>query len=105
MSFMYDNLERIEEENVAQKIRQYWADTTISDEEKLLGFEMDLADFDLRNTTFIELRGIALGLLALGVIDGTTAGVMANINTVRRRAGSEVFVRLFGLPCSCFLVG
>jgi hypothetical protein len=103
MSFMYDNLERVrdriayynpepdaryrgdsgfnvEEENVAQKIRQYWADTTISDEEKLLGFEMDLADFDPRNTTFIELRGIALGLLALGIIDGTTAGVMTNID-------------------------
>jgi hypothetical protein len=113
MSFMYDNLERVrdriayynpkpdaryrgdsgfnvEEENIAQKIRQYWADTTISNEEKLLGFEMDLADFDPRNTTFMELNRIALGLEALGIIDGTTGGVLTNIEIDYDSNGNQI---------------
>lgn len=66
----------LEEEDIFQKIRQYWADTSIPDEEKLRGFEMDLADFDPRNTTFMELRKISMGLEALGIVDNTTGGVL-----------------------------
>ena len=66
----------VEEEDIFQRIRQYWADENIADDEKLRGFEMDLSGFDPRNTTFMELNKIALGLEALGIIDTTTGGVL-----------------------------
>jgi hypothetical protein len=65
-----------EEEGIMQKVRQYWADTSIPNEVKLLGFEMDLSTFDPRNTSFVELNKIAQGLAALGIIDGATASVL-----------------------------
>lgn len=80
----------LEEEAVFQKIRQYWADKTIPDDEKLRGFEMDLAEFDPRNTTFIELRTISLGLEALGLIDTTTGSVLSMVDLEFDAAGNQI---------------
>jgi hypothetical protein len=79
----------LEEEDVFQKIRQYWADKTIPDEEKLRGFEMNLADFDPRDTTYTELHKIALGLEALGIIDTTTGSILTMVDLDFDAAGNQ----------------
>ena len=79
-----------EEESITQKLRQYWADDSISNEVKLRGFDMDLSTFDPRNTTFMELNKIALGLEALGIIDFTTGGVLTTADLEFDRQGNQI---------------
>lgn len=61
-----------DEEAVMQKLRQFWADESIPNDVKLSGFELDLADFDPRNTSFNEMKTIGLLLLDLGIVDSAT---------------------------------
>ncbi|HEX8595500.1 MAG TPA: hypothetical protein VF682_19825 [Pseudomonas sp.] len=77
-------------ETAAQKLRHYWDDKSIPNEVKLLGFEMDLSDFDPRNTTFTELRKIRIGLQELGIIDFTTGGVLDGIDLEFDAQGNQV---------------
>lgn len=79
-----------EEEDVFQKVRQYWADERIPNEVKLLGFEMDLSNFDPRDTTFMELRTIRIGLQALGIIDPTTGGCIDGIDLEFDAMGDQI---------------
>jgi hypothetical protein len=79
-----------EEESITQKLRQYWADDSIPNEVKLLGFEIDLSTFDPRNTSYMELNKIALGLEALGIIDFTTGGVLTKADLEFDSQGNQI---------------
>jgi len=63
----------VQEESVTQKLRQYWADDSISNADKLQGFDLDLKDFDPRSASYKELSEISRALTDLGIIDHTTA--------------------------------
>ncbi|MFJ4141281.1 hypothetical protein [Pseudomonas sp. NPDC089734] len=70
--FKTDSGFKYEDEEVLQKLRQYWADETISNAVKLQGFDLDLSGFDPRNTSFNEMKGIGILLMDLGIIDQAT---------------------------------
>jgi hypothetical protein len=88
--FITDSGFTIQEENVKQKLRQYWADERVPVSEKLKGFDMDLTGFDPRNTTNRELRAIAVRLADLGLIDYGTAGGLGGIDVDFDAQGNEI---------------
>lgn len=71
-----------QEESIAQKLRQYWADDSISNASKLEGFEFDLSGFDPMNTSNREVTKISVALEEMGIIDCATGSWL-------RGAGSE----------------
>ncbi len=88
--FITDSGYTVQEESVKQKMRQYWADDSISNGTKLKGFDMDLTGFDPRKTTNRELREIAGRLADLGLIDYATAGGLSGIDLEFDADGNEI---------------
>lgn len=79
-----------DEEAVKQKVRQYWADTSISNMKKLEGLNIDLAGFDPRRTSNKELREIAAILVDRGIIDGDLMSSVAAIDVQFDSTGKEI---------------
>ncbi|MFJ5299543.1 hypothetical protein ACIQAL_23860 [Pseudomonas sp. NPDC088368] len=79
-----------QEESVKQKVRQYWADESISNKEKLKGFNLDLSGFDPRNTTNRQLREIGNVLVDMGIIDYGTSGWLSGIDLDFDAQGNEI---------------
>lgn len=79
-----------QEERLSEKLRQYWADTNISNAEKLEGFDYDLSDFDPRNTTPNELIKIALALYGMGIIDDATVVGLTSAGDDFDRYGNQI---------------
>jgi hypothetical protein len=78
-----------QEESIKQKVRQYWADGSISNQQKLKGFNLDIAGFDPRNTTNRQLREIGNTLADLGIIDYGTSGWLSGIDLEFDALGNE----------------
>jgi len=79
-----------QEESIKQKVRQYWADGSISNAQKLKGFTLDISGFDPRNTTNRRLREIGNVLADLGIIDYGTSGWLSGIDLEFDEQGNEV---------------
>lgn len=79
-----------QEESIKTKVRQYWADTSISNAEKLKGFDMDLSGFDPRNTTNRQLREIGNTLADMGIVDYATSGWLSGIDVDFDAQGNEI---------------
>ncbi|MGV8919832.1 MAG: hypothetical protein ACOH2R_18855 [Pseudomonas sp.] len=79
-----------QEQNLEQKVRQYWADKSISNAEKLKGFDLDLSNFDPRNTNNMELRKISNALDDLGIIDRSTGGWFGGSDLEFNSLGNEI---------------
>ncbi|WP_397449732.1 hypothetical protein [Pseudomonas sp. NA-150] len=80
----------MQEQNLEQKVRQYWADKSISNAEKLKGFDLDLSKFDPRNTNNMELRKISNALESLGIVDQSTGGWFGGANLEFNSLGNEI---------------
>lgn len=78
------------DEDVSQKLRQYWADKNIPSTDKLKGFDFDLSTFDPRKTSFKELREISNVLIGMGIIDHTTASCLTGPGSDFDRYGKQV---------------
>lgn len=78
------------EESLKQKVRQYWADDNVSNQQKLNGFDLDISGFDPRHTTNRELRQISQVLIDIGVIDYDTAGCLGGVDLEFDDMGKEV---------------
>lgn len=78
-----------QEETIKAKVRQYWADTTISNAQKLSGFKMDLSGFDPENTTNRQLREIGNVLADMGIVDYETSNWLSSINAEFDSQGNE----------------
>ncbi|WP_447649131.1 hypothetical protein [Pseudomonas abietaniphila] len=78
-----------QEESIKQKVRQYWADSSISNAQKLKGFDLDISGFDPRNTTNRQLRQIGSALVEMGVIDWGTSGWLSGIDVEFDAYGNE----------------
>ncbi|MDB6143016.1 MAG: hypothetical protein JWP80_2060 [Pseudomonas sp.] len=78
------------EENVEQKLRQYWADKTVPDSKKLEGFEYDLSKFDPKNISNREIRQISVALEEMGIIDRVTGTWLSATNLEFDRYGNEI---------------
>ena len=79
-----------QEEAVKQRVRQYWADDSISNVKKLEGLNLDLSGFDPRKTSNKQLRDIAAILAELGMIDGDLVGVVSGIDVQFDSQGKEI---------------
>lgn len=79
-----------QEESIKQKVRQYWADESISNKEKLKGFNLDLSGFDPRNTTNRQLREIGNVPVDMGIIDDGTSGWLSGIELDFDAQGNEI---------------
>ncbi|MFY1665030.1 hypothetical protein [Pseudomonas sp. Pseu.R1] len=79
-----------QEESIKTKVRQYWADTSISNAEKLKGFDMDLSGFDPRNTTNRQLREIGSVLVDMGIVDYGTSGWLSSVDVDFDAQGREI---------------
>jgi len=79
-----------QEEAVKQRVRQYWADDSISNIKKLEGLNLDLSGFDPRKTSNKQLRDIAAILAEVGIIDGDLVGVVSGIDVQFDSQGKEV---------------
>lgn len=79
-----------EEKDIEQKVGQYWADKSISNEERLAGFEYDLSNFDPENTSNIEMRAIAWKLCDRGIIDAGTASWLGGFDVEFNSQGNEI---------------
>lgn len=79
-----------QEESIKQKVRQYWADGSISNAQKLKGFTLDISGFDPRNTTNRQLREIGNVLADLGIVDYGTSGWLSGIDLEFDDQGNEV---------------
>lgn len=79
-----------QEENVEQKVRQYWADESIPNEQKLKGFKLDISDFDPRNTTNRQMRKIGNALADMGIVDLGTSGWLSGIDLEFDALGNEI---------------
>ncbi|SEJ19142.1 hypothetical protein [Pseudomonas sp. NFR16] len=88
--FLTDSGASAEEESISQKVRQYWADETVSNAQKLKGFNLDISGFDPRNTTNRELREIGSVLVGLGIIDYGTSGWLSGIDIEFDAQGNEI---------------
>ncbi|MEA9979949.1 MULTISPECIES: hypothetical protein [unclassified Pseudomonas] len=80
----------VAEKDIQQKVGQYWADKSISNEERLAGFEYDLSNFDPENTSNVEMRAIAWELCDLGVIDTATASWLGGLDVEFNSQGNEI---------------
>jgi hypothetical protein len=78
-----------QEESIKQKVRQYWADDSIPNEQKLKGFKLDLSGFDPRNTTNRQLREIGNALADMGIVDYGTSGWLSGIDLEFDALGNE----------------
>ncbi|MEB0042739.1 MULTISPECIES: hypothetical protein [unclassified Pseudomonas] len=78
------------EKDVEQKIRQYWADESISNEEKLADFDIDLSTFDPRSTSNLKMRVLCQQLYDKGLVDGSSLGFLDAINTEHNSLGNEI---------------
>lgn len=79
-----------QEERIKQKVRQYWADTRISNAEKLEGFELDISGFDPRRTTSRQLKDIGSVLVDMGIIDDGTFRIISKIDVEFDAQGREI---------------
>lgn len=79
-----------QEKDVQQKIRQYWADESISNEAKLADFDMDLSGFDPENTSNLKMRDITQQLYDRGIVDPATLRFLDAINTEHNNLGNEI---------------
>lgn len=80
----------IEEEGVAQKLRQFWADDSIPNAVKLEGFERDISGFDPENTSSREIGDIAVALYRLGIIDHTTLSWLGAVGEDFDTQGNQI---------------
>lgn len=78
------------DEFTLQKLRQYWADESIPNVDKMKGFDYDLSTFDPRNTSRGELRKIASALAEKGIIDGVVASRLGGMNCEFDTNGREI---------------
>ncbi|MGV8919523.1 MAG: hypothetical protein ACOH2R_17280 [Pseudomonas sp.] len=78
------------EENVAQKLRQFWADKNIPNSEKLKDFDYDLSEFDPENTSFIELRDITNAMYDAGLIDDMSSSFLAGQGCEYNSLGNQI---------------
>lgn len=79
-----------EEQAVKQKVRQYWADESISNIKKLQGLNIDLAGFDPTRTSNRQLREIGAVLAERGIIDEGLVDAMSSINIEFDADGNEI---------------
>ena len=79
-----------QEENVEQKLRQYWADKTIPNSVKLEGLDIDLSKFDPKNTSNKEMRDITRKLSELGILDDSTCGWLHGVDVEFNSLGNEI---------------
>jgi hypothetical protein len=77
------------EASLAQKSRQYWADTSIPSEVKLEGLDFDLSEFDPENTTTRELMNLSNALEDLGIIDRDVGFHIGSMNCDFNSAGNQ----------------
>jgi hypothetical protein len=80
----------VETMEVMQKVRQYWADKSISNAEKLNGFDYDLSSVDFRKTSFNELRKITNALIDKGIIDYATGSALDHAGCFFDRSGRQI---------------
>lgn len=78
------------EEEVKQKVRQYWGDNDITNVKKLQGLNIDLRGFDPRRTTAQELHSVATILSDLGIIDDDLVNTIADIDKDFNNVGEEI---------------
>lgn len=79
-----------QEKDVQQKIRQYWADESISNEAKLADFDMNLSGFDPENTSNLKMRDITQQLYDKGMVDPSSLRFLDAINTEHNSLGNEI---------------
>jgi hypothetical protein len=79
-----------EEQAVKQKVRQYWADESISNIKKLQGLNIDLAGFDPTRTSNRQLREIGAVLAERGIIDEGLVDAMSSVNIEFDADGNEI---------------
>jgi hypothetical protein len=79
-----------QEESIKQKVRQYWADESVSNAQKLKGFNMDISGFDPRNTTNRQMREIGNVLADMGIVDWDTAGWLSGVDLDFDAQGNEI---------------
>jgi hypothetical protein len=79
-----------QEEGIAQKLRQYWADDSVSNASKLEGFEFDLSGFDPMNTSSRELVKISIALEEMGIIDRTTGSWLCRVGSEFNDQGDQI---------------
>jgi hypothetical protein len=80
----------VEEESIAQKLRQFWADDSVSNSSKLEGFEFDLSGFDPMKTSSRELIKISLALEKLGIVDQTTGSWLGRVGSEFNDQGNQI---------------
>ncbi len=78
------------EEAVKQRVRQYWADTTIPDVKKLEGLNIDMSGFDPRRTSNRQLMEIGALLAEQGLIDDDLARALSNIDVQLDAQGNDI---------------
>lgn len=79
-----------DEQAVKQKVRQYWADESISTIKKLQGLNIDLSGFDPTKTSNRQLREIGAVLAERGIIDDGLIDAMSSINIEFDADGKEI---------------
>jgi hypothetical protein len=79
-----------EEQAVKQKVRQYWADESLSNIKKLQGLNLDLAGFDPTRTNNKQLREIGAVLAERGFIDEGLVDAMSSIDIEFDADGKEI---------------
>lgn len=80
----------VEEESIAQKLRQFWADDSISNSSKLEGFEFDLSGFDPESTSSRELISISVMLQKMGIIDHITGSWLGAVGSELNDQGNQI---------------